>query len=67
MRLELLRFLVSLLVFNHIFCLLQRKYLAKIIDYTINFYNFRHWKHSGNRFNVILGTINLELLLYALN
>lgn len=31
----------GLLVFNHIFFLLQRKFLAKIIGYTINFRNFR--------------------------
>ena len=31
----------GLLVFNHIFFLLQRKFLAKIIGHTINFRNFR--------------------------
>ena len=45
----------GLLVFNHIFFLLKRKFLAKIIGHTINLCNFRLWKHSGNRFNVIIG------------
>ena len=30
----------DLLVFNHIFCLSQRKFLAKIIGHTINLCNF---------------------------
>ena len=34
------------LVFNHIFFLLQLKFLAKIIGHTINLCNFRLWKHS---------------------
>ena len=42
-------------VFNHIFFLLKRKFLAKIIGHTINLCNFRLWKHSGNRLNVIIG------------
>ena len=42
-------------VFNHIFFLLQRKFLAKIIGHTINLCNFRLWKHSDNRLNVIIG------------
>ena len=45
----------DLLVFNHIFFLLKRKFLAKIIGHTINLCNFRLWKHSGNRLNVIIG------------
>ena len=45
----------GLLVFNHIFFLLKRKFLAKIIGHTINLCNFRLCEHSGNRLNVIIG------------
>ena len=44
----------GLLVLKHIFFLLQSKFLAKIISHTINLCNFRLWKHSGNRLNVII-------------
>lgn len=44
----------GLLILNHIFFLLQRKFFAKIIGHTINLCNFRLWKHSGNRLNVII-------------
>ena len=43
-----------LLYLNHIFFLLKCKFLAKIIGHTINLCNFRLWKHSGNRLNVII-------------
>ena len=46
--------MVLFLVFYHIFFLLQRKFLAKIIGHTINLCNFRLWKHSGNRLNLII-------------
>ena len=42
------------LVFNHIFFLLKCKFLTEIIDHTINLCNFRLWKHSDNRLNVII-------------
>lgn len=42
------------LILKHIFFLLQRKFFAKIIDHTINLCNFRLWKHSDNRSNVII-------------
>ena len=42
------------LILNHIFFLLQCKFLAKIIGHTINLCNFRLWKHSGNRLNLII-------------
>ena len=44
----------ALLILNHIFFLLQCRFLAKIIGNTINLCNFRLWKHSGNRLNVII-------------
>ena len=34
-------------ILNHIFFLLQCKFLAKIIGHTINLCNFRLWKHRG--------------------
>ena len=42
------------LVFNHMFFLLQLKFLAKIIGHTINLCNFKLWKHSGYRLSVII-------------
>ena len=42
------------LILNHMFFLLQRKFLAKIIGHTVNLCNFRLWKHSGNRLNAII-------------
>ena len=47
--------MIGLLILNHIFFLLKCKFLAKIIGHTINLCNFRLWKHSGNRLNVIIG------------
>ena len=44
-----------LLVANHIFFLLQNKFLGKIIAYTINLCNFRLWKRSDNCLYVIIG------------
>ena len=46
--------MIGLLILNHIFFLLKCKFLAKIIGHTINLCNFRLWKHSGNRLNVII-------------
>ena len=46
--------MLGLLILNHILFLLQYKFLAKIIGHTINLCNFRLWKHSGNRLNVII-------------
>ena len=45
---------LAVLVFNHIFFLLQCKFLAQIICHTINFRNFKFWEHSGNRLNSII-------------
>lgn len=58
--------MLAVLIFKHIFFLLQCKFLAKIICQTINLYNFSLWEHSGDRLNVIFGTIKLTLLsLYS--
>ena len=46
--------MIGPLILNHIFFLLKCKFLAKIIGHTINLCNFRLWKHSGNRLNVII-------------
>ena len=46
--------MTGLLILNHIFFLLQNKKKKKIIGHTINLCNFRLWKHSGNRLNVII-------------
>lgn len=46
--------MLGLLIINHIFFLLKCKFLAKIIGHTINLCNFRLWKHSDNRLNVII-------------
>ena len=40
-------------IFEHIFFLLQRKFLAEIICHTINLCKFSLCEHSGNRLNVI--------------
>ena len=44
----------GLFILNHIFFLLQCKFLAKIISHTINLCSFRLWKHGGNRLNIII-------------
>ena len=55
-QIRFLRFVTmpGFLILNHIFFLLQCKFLAKIIGHTINLCNFRLWKHSGNRLNLII-------------
>lgn len=55
--------LLGILIFNHIFFLLQRKFLAKIIGHTINLCNFRLCEHSGNRLNVIIRHYKFNTLL----
>ena len=44
-----------ILIFNHIFFLLQRKFFVEIICYTINLCNFSLGEHSDNCLNVIIG------------
>lgn len=46
--------LLASLIHKHIFFLLQRKFLAKTIGHTINLCNFRLWKRSDKRFNVMI-------------
>ncbi len=41
-------------ILNHIFFLLQCKFIKKNHRHTINLCNFNLWKHSGNRLNVII-------------
>ena len=41
-------------IFEHIFSLLQCKFLAEIIRHTINLCTFSLCEHSGNRLNVII-------------
>ena len=53
----------GLLILNHIFLLLQCKFLAKIIGHTINLHNFGLWKRSGNRLNVIIGHYKLNTFI----
>ena len=46
--------MILFLIFNHIFFLLQRKFLAKIIGHTINLCTVKLREHNGNRLNVII-------------
>ena len=58
----------GLFILNHIFFLLQCKFLLEIIGHIINLWSFRLWKHSDNRLNVITGRYNfntfIAMLLY---
>ena len=58
----------DLLVFNHIFFLSQRKFLAKIIGHTINLCNFILWIIMVIVLMLYFSSINLILLpLYSYN
>ncbi len=53
-------------ILNHIFFLLDSKFFAKIVCYTINFSNFSLSEHSNNRLNIIIKYYKFTLpLLYS--
>lgn len=56
----------GLLILNHIFFLCNVNPLAKIIGHTINLCNFKLWKYSGNRLNVIIQHYKFNTYIYIL-
>lgn len=54
---------LKLLIFNHIFFLLQHKFLAKIICYTINLRNFSLCGYSDNRLKAIIGHYKINTFI----
>lgn len=56
----------GLLILNHIFFLCNVNSLAKIIGHTINLCNFKLWKYSGNRLNVIIQHYKFNTYIYIL-